>query len=69
MPSILAILSETFSNQFKWIYFKNPKTLCQYFIAFPESTLHFQHFEKKLDPHTISISEIIHSKKHGYLNV
>ena len=31
---------------------EKPKTFCQFFIAFLESTLHFKHFEKK-GPHSL----------------
>ena len=47
-------------------YFKNEK----YFAAmqFLESKLNFEHFEKKNEPHSLSISSIIDSEKRGYLN-
>ena len=38
------------------------KTFCRNFIAFLESTLNFEHFEKKKkkkEPHNLSISEIL----------
>ena len=44
---------------------KKLKTFCCDFIAFLESTLNVEHFEKK-EPHSLSISEIIESR--GYLN-
>ena len=39
---------------------EKPKNI---FIAFLESTLNFEHFEKKNEPHSLSISEVIDSKK------
>ena len=42
--------------------------LQEYFILFLESTHDLECFEKKLEPHTLSISEIIHSEKGVYLN-
>ena len=50
--------------------FKKPKTFCCNFIAFLESTLNIKRFEekKKHDPHSLSISQIIDSKKLAYLN-
>ena len=39
------------------------------FIAFLEFTLNFEHFEKKFEPHRLSISEIINSERRGYLNI
>ena len=33
-----------------------------------ESTLNFEHFEKKPEPHSLSISEVLDSERHAYLN-
>ena len=44
------------------------KTFCRNFIAFLESTLNFEHFEKKKEPPRFSISEVIDSEKRSYLN-
>ena len=38
------------------------------FIAFFESALNFEHFEKKNEPHSSSISEVIDSQRRVYLN-
>ena len=38
-----------------------------FFIAFLESTLNFQHFEEKHEPHGSSIFEVIHSQRRVYL--
>ena len=46
-----------------------PKYFCQYLIAYLEYTKNFEHFEKTLGSQSLSILEIIHSKKRGYLNV
>ena len=40
----------------------------QTFIAFLRSSENFVHFEKKDQPHTLNISEVIDSEKCGYLN-
>ena len=45
---------------------KKSKTFCCCFIAFLEPTLNFKHFEKKFEPHGLSISEIIDSERRGY---
>ena len=37
----------------------------QFCLAFSESTLNFEHFQKKDDPHSLFISEITHSGKRG----
>ena len=47
---------------------KTPKTCCSNFIAFLESTLNFEDFRKKNEPLSLSTSEIIDSKRRGYLN-
>ena len=39
-----------------------------HFLAILESISNFEQFEKKLQPHSLSNSEIIHSKKWDYLN-
>ena len=49
---------------------EEPKTFYQCFIAFLESTLNFEHFEKK-EPHSLSISEItdsVDSEERSHLN-
>ena len=47
---------------------EKPKTLSQFFTAFLESTLNFEHFEIKNEPHSSSISEVIDSERRAYLN-
>ena len=44
------------------------ETFSVVFIAFSESTLNFDHFEKKDEPHGPSISEVFDSKKRLYLH-
>ena len=44
------------------------KTFSEFFIAFPKSTWNGEHFQKKGDFSTLSISEIIDSKRGGYLS-
>ena len=41
------------------------KAFSQFFLAFSKSTLNFEHFQKKDDPHSRFISEITHSGKRG----
>ena len=45
---------------------KKPKIFCCNFIAFSESKLDSEHFEKKTS--FITISEISDSERRGYLN-
>ena len=46
---------------------EKPKTFCQYFIAFLESTLNLN-ILKKHESHSSSISEVIESERRAYLN-
>ena len=39
------------------------ETFCQFFFAFLKSTLNFEHFPKKENPHSSFISEITDSEK------
>ena len=48
---------------------KKLNTFSQFFIAFLECTLNLEHFEKKNEPHSSSISEVIDSERRAYLNV
>ena len=41
------------------------KAFFQFFVAFPKSTLNFEHLQKKDDLHSRFISEITHSEKRG----
>ena len=47
---------------------KKPNTFCCFSIAFLESRINFEHFEKKNKPHNFSLSEIIDSERRGYRN-
>ena len=42
------------------------KTFPQFFIAFVECTLNLEHIEKKNEPHSSSISEVIDSERRAY---
>ena len=44
------------------------KTFSGIFIAFLKSTWNGEHFQKKAEPPSLSISEIIDSKRGGYLS-
>ena len=45
-----------------------PNTFCWIFIPVLASKLNFQYFEKKNEPHNLSISEVIDCEKCAYLN-
>ena len=41
------------------------ETFSQFFFAFLESRLNFEHFQKQDDSHSSDVSEITDSEKHG----
>ena len=41
------------------------KAFSEFFLPFSKSTLNFEHFQKKDDPHSWFISEFTHSGKRG----
>ena len=43
------------------------KSFSQFFIALLESSLNFEHFEKKDEPHSSIISEVIDFQRRAYL--
>ena len=45
------------------------KAFSEFFVAFSKSTLNFEYFQKKDDPHSWFISEIRHSGKRGKIYV
>ena len=47
---------------------KKPNAFYSLFIAFLGSTLNFEHFEKNMNAHSLSNSEIIDSERRGYRN-
>ena len=44
------------------------ETFSELFCGFLESSLNFEHFQKKDDWHSSDISEITDSEKHGEIN-
>ena len=47
---------------------ETPKTFCKFFISFLESTLNVEHFEKRHEPHSSNISEVIDFERCANLN-
>ena len=45
------------------------KTFSEFFIAFLKSTSNVEHFQEKGESSSLSISDIIDSKRSGYLSV
>ena len=67
MPAILNKVSEnTATNSNTPI--KKSKAVSEKFILFPESTLNFQHFEKKIEPRSLSVLQVIDCEKGGNFN-
>ena len=58
------VFNATNSNEIfqKWKY------IFDFFLAFPESTKNFEHFEKKYEPQTWFVSQTLDCKNRRYLN-
>ena len=59
---------QTFTQQFQMPLSLKQKTFSGFFIAFLKSTWNGEHFQKKEESSSLSISEIIDSKRGGYLS-
>ena len=59
---------QTFTQQVQTPLSLKEKTLSRFFIAFLKSTWNGEHFQKKGESSSLSISEIIDSKRGGYLS-
>ena len=59
---------QTFTQQVQTPLFLKEKTFSGFFIAFLKSTWNAEHFQKKGESSSLSISEIIDSKRGGYLS-
>ena len=59
---------QTFTQQVQTPFSLKQKTLYGFFIAFRKSTWNGEHFQKKGESSSLSISEIIDSKWGGYLS-
>ena len=59
---------QTFMQQVQAPLSLKQKPFSGFFIAFLKSTWNGEHFQKKVDSSRLSISEIIDSKRAGYLN-
>ena len=54
---------------FQMKLFEKPKKFCLIFIAFLESKLNFESLEKRNQPHSLHISEVIDSERRADLNI
>ena len=59
---------QTFTQQFLMPLSLKQKTFSGFFIAFHNSTRNGERFQKKGESSSLSISEIIDSKRSGYLS-
>ena len=59
---------QTLTQQVQTPLFLKQKTFSGFSIAFPKSTWNGEHFQKKGESSSLSISEIIDSKRGGYLS-
>ena len=59
---------QTFPQQVQTSLSLKQKTFFGFFIAFLKSTSNGEHFQKKGESSSLSISEIIESKRSGYLS-
>ena len=59
---------QTFTPKVQTPFSLKQKIFSGFFIAFLKSTWNGEHFEKKGESSTLSISEIIDSKRGGYLS-
>ena len=58
---------QTFTQEVQTPLSLTPKTFSGFFIAFLKSTWNGEHFQKKGESSSLSISEIIDPKRGGYL--
>ena len=65
MPSILYLIETIYYNIFGYNYLRNEKIFSQFFVAFLKSRFNFEHFEKKDEPHRVSIFELTDSQRGG----
>ena len=59
---------QTLTQQVQTPFSLKQKTSSEFFIAFLKSTWNVEHFQKKGESSSLSISEIIDSKRGGYLS-
>ena len=59
---------QTFAQQVATPLSLKEKTFSGFFIAFPKSTSNGEHFQTKQESSSLSVSEIIDSKRGGYLS-
>ena len=68
MPSILGIIQGIHRNQFKCTYLKNQRLFVHISMQYQNLCKIYNILKKKVEPHSLSISKIIHCEKRGYWN-
>ena len=63
------LYKDNLSQPIQTLLSQKQKTFSEFFSAFPKSTLNFEHFQKKYDPHSQCISQIAVSEKGDLTNV
>ena len=69
MTSIPAAISRIYRKNFKRHYLKNKRFFIDFLLPFWNVHEIESIFKKKDEYHSLIISEIIHAKRRGYLNV
>ena len=60
---------DNLTQPIRTILCQKQKAFSQFFLEFSKFTLNFENFQKKDDPHSFFISEIMHSRKRGWIYV
>ena len=68
MTSILSRKREYLTQQLQVILSKK-QNFSPFFTAFLKYAFHFEHLEKKVEPHSLCIYDIIHCERRAYVNV
>ena len=68
MTSIRVAIWRIYGKNFKRHYLRKKKIFSGFFITFLKCTWNLEHFSKTDEYPSVSISEIIHTERRGYLN-
>ena len=69
MTSIPTSICRIYGNNFKRHYLKNKRLFLDFFIAFLKCAWNLEHFQKKDEYPSVTISEMIYAERRDYLNV
>ena len=65
----LAVKRENLTQQIQMQCSKKLNVFSEFFTALQKSTFNFQPFQKKVEPHSICISDVKDGKKRAHVNV